>query len=269
MRSHAGKARNSTTTAISQGTQGALDIPICSIRLPGTEGASTRRNPRKANPQRQCIGSSSTPHTSSPRPSSSMPLHCRTPLVSSLHLSFPTSSSHSSPSNPSTIPASSTPPGCPLSMDLRSEGSLHSVASSQSTRSPTPDTKKRPSHPYSALIKHALIESPDERMSFQDICRSIERRFEYYRNSPTNAWKVCAMSDPLLGHLLMRWKASLRNHLSRSCEFKNVDRPGGENGRGRLWEVDRTFKIGVLNKRYCRRKEGLRRYRSGAAGDCS
>lgn len=84
----------------------------------------------------------------------------------------------------------------PTPSSPHSERSLSDAGSHASTEpyEPRPPTalNTRPPYSYSALIKQALTESPEKRMSFRDICRSIEARFEYYRirKSPTATWKV-------------------------------------------------------------------------------
>ncbi|TEB27645.1 winged helix DNA-binding domain-containing protein [Coprinellus micaceus] len=114
--------------------------------------------------------------------------------------------------------------------------SLHQICSSaEASRSPTPQgtessssstpPETRPPHSYSSLVKQALRAGSSNRMTFQEICAFIEGRFEYYRKAPN-------------------WKASLRNHLSRSLEFRNVDRRDGEIGRGRIWELNDSLKPG-------------------------
>ncbi|TEB34838.1 winged helix DNA-binding domain-containing protein, partial [Coprinellus micaceus] len=78
----------------------------------------------------------------------------------------------------------------------------------------------RPPHSYSSLVKQALSEESSKRLSFRQICEFIEGNYEYYRKAPRS------------------WKASLRNHLSRSFEFKNVGRGDGKSGCGRVWQLD-------------------------------
>ena len=179
--------------------------------------------------------------------------------------------SHRHPKDAVSLSSTSTPPckeGAPTCrISDEDQSHLPDACSSAPSRldsgSPSPECGEshspafdaRPPHSYSALIKHALAQSPHEQMSFREICHSIEERFDYYRNMGSPSWKVSTfVHRSRSGLTTPPWpKASLRNHLSRSSEFKNVDRRDGEGGRGRLWELDRSFKLGVLNKRYSRR----------------
>jgi hypothetical protein len=62
-----------------------------------------------------------------------------------------------------------------------------------------PPDKQKPNQLYSDLIKLAILGSPNNSLTFQEICQALINRFEWYKdNSKETAWKVYSSPSSIL-----------------------------------------------------------------------
>ncbi|KAK1235833.1 hypothetical protein PQX77_000923 [Marasmius sp. AFHP31] len=82
---------------------------------------------------------------------------------------------------------------------------------------------RRPPHTYKLLVQLALWESPERRLTLQEIYAAISNRFEYYRGTSEKMKK--------------RWQGSIRSMLSNKDAFLRI-RGTDQIGRGDHWEIN-------------------------------
>ncbi|KAI4204146.1 MAG: hypothetical protein LQ350_001337, partial [Teloschistes chrysophthalmus] len=100
-----------------------------------------------------------------------------------------------------------------LARGFMMESTEHIDYSSDATR----DIK--PTIPYSVMITQAILSSPDETKTLNDIYDWIKDHFAYYR------------------HLVTNWQNSIRHVLSLNPAFAKVPRGADEPGKGMKWVI--------------------------------
>ncbi|KIK66123.1 hypothetical protein GYMLUDRAFT_109330, partial [Collybiopsis luxurians FD-317 M1] len=78
-----------------------------------------------------------------------------------------------------------------------------------------------PSVPLEGLVQLAICGSSTRRLTLQEIYKTIEDRFEYFRTNKTDSWK-----------------ASIRHMLSLKAIFVQTKRPRTCPGRGNYWQLN-------------------------------
>ncbi|CAJ0932300.1 unnamed protein product, partial [Mesorhabditis belari] len=83
-------------------------------------------------------------------------------------------------------------------------------------KNPGPDDK--PNCSYSQLIKMAIMDSPEQKITLSGIYQYIANRFPYYRENKNPCWKN-----------------SVRHNLSLNKQFVKIDRTEHDTGKGSYW----------------------------------
>ncbi|KAG0206031.1 Forkhead box protein J2 [Mortierella sp. GBA30] len=78
----------------------------------------------------------------------------------------------------------------------------------------------KPTHSYSFLITTAILESPQQQLTLNDIYEWVMDRYPWYRTA------------------INGWKNSIRHNLSLNKAFMRVPRPQNEPGKGSYWKLD-------------------------------
>ncbi|KAF8924877.1 Forkhead box protein J2 [Dissophora ornata] len=78
----------------------------------------------------------------------------------------------------------------------------------------------KPTHSYSYLITTAILESPQQQMTLNEIYEWVMDRYPWYRTA------------------INGWKNSIRHNLSLNKAFMRVPRPPSEPGKGSYWKLD-------------------------------
>ncbi|KAI1311570.1 Forkhead box protein J2 [Mortierella claussenii] len=78
----------------------------------------------------------------------------------------------------------------------------------------------KPTHSYSYLITTAILESPQQQMTLNEIYEWVMDRYPWYRTA------------------INGWKNSIRHNLSLNKSFMRVPRPPSEPGKGSYWKLD-------------------------------
>ncbi|KAG0358352.1 Forkhead box protein J2, partial [Gamsiella multidivaricata] len=78
----------------------------------------------------------------------------------------------------------------------------------------------KPNHSYSYLITTAILESPQQQMTLNEIYEWVMERHPWYRTA------------------INGWKNSIRHNLSLNKAFMRVPRPPSEPGKGSYWKLD-------------------------------
>ncbi|ORY98769.1 hypothetical protein BCR43DRAFT_436603, partial [Syncephalastrum racemosum] len=108
-------------------------------------------------------------------------------------------------------------------------GSIEKNSSSQPKRHRTPSTKDihvekntegKPPYSYATLIKYAIENSPQKKLTLSEIYQWVIEHYPYYSTAGTG------------------WKNSIRHNLSLNKSFVRVARPINEPGKGSYWMVD-------------------------------
>ncbi|KAI7865599.1 hypothetical protein BDF14DRAFT_1688199, partial [Spinellus fusiger] len=82
------------------------------------------------------------------------------------------------------------------------------------------NTEGKPPYSYATLIKYAIENSPDRKLTLSDIYQWVITHYPYYNSAGTG------------------WKNSIRHNLSLNKSFTRVPRPINEPGKGSYWTVD-------------------------------
>ncbi|KAF9946861.1 Forkhead box protein J2 [Mortierella alpina] len=80
----------------------------------------------------------------------------------------------------------------------------------------------KPTHSYSFLITTAILESPQQQLTLNEIYEWVMDRYPWYRTA------------------INGWKNSIRHNLSLNKAFIRVPRPQNEPGKGSYWKLDPT-----------------------------
>ncbi|KAG0003177.1 Forkhead box protein J2 [Entomortierella chlamydospora] len=80
----------------------------------------------------------------------------------------------------------------------------------------------KPTQSYSYLITTAILESPQQQMTLNEIYEWVMDRYPWYRTA------------------INGWKNSIRHNLSLNKAFMRVPRPPSEPGKGSYWKLDPT-----------------------------
>ncbi|ESK89461.1 brain factor 1 [Moniliophthora roreri MCA 2997] len=195
---------------------------------------------------------------SSTSSSSSISMHSQNVVgYGGLEYNFPTSSHASYQRTPSatnihiaSLPPFTLPPGIDTSeaeMLLRRANNLSSGTPVKLSTLPMPLTGEKPAYPYSTLIQLAIWESPEKRLTLQEIYAAILKKFPAFREQGD------------------AWQRSIRHTLSLKKAFVNQgrDRHDLPKGRGAYWELDIQNLVG--NKR--QRKRGPSKSAKAEEGD--
>ncbi|KAI9272022.1 fork head domain-containing protein [Sporodiniella umbellata] len=82
------------------------------------------------------------------------------------------------------------------------------------------NTQGKPPYSYATLIKYAIENSPDKKLTLNEIYQWIVIHYPYYNSAGTG------------------WKNSIRHNLSLNKSFTRVPRPINEPGKGSYWKVE-------------------------------
>ncbi|GFX25476.1 forkhead box protein L2 [Trichonephila clavipes] len=133
-------------------------------------------------------------------------------------------------------------------MKLTSSISTSSKMISATTASNIPGTVKqelpRPPFSYVAMIRQAILESPNKRLTLQEIYSYVLETFPYYESKDG-------------------WKNSIRHNLSLNKCFIRVPREGGVEKKGSYWTFDTAFNDMFEGNNFRRRKRMKRPSREG------
>ncbi|KIJ24323.1 hypothetical protein M422DRAFT_194816, partial [Sphaerobolus stellatus SS14] len=80
---------------------------------------------------------------------------------------------------------------------------------------------ERPKYAMGIIIKTAILGSPRQRLTLNELYEAIELRFSYFRNVDKK----------------QSWKNSVRHTLSLKQQFLKEDRPITEPGKGHYWVI--------------------------------
>ncbi|CAF0847545.1 unnamed protein product [Didymodactylos carnosus] len=79
---------------------------------------------------------------------------------------------------------------------------------------------QKPPYSYVTLIRRAILSTPSQRMTLNEIYHSITEKYPYFKTAPP------------------KWKNSIRHNLSLNKCFKKVQRGMNDPGKGSYWTVD-------------------------------
>ncbi|KAL0089531.1 hypothetical protein J3Q64DRAFT_1614059, partial [Phycomyces blakesleeanus] len=82
------------------------------------------------------------------------------------------------------------------------------------------NTEGKPPYSYATLIKYAIENSSDRKLTLSDIYQWVIDHYPYYNSAGSG------------------WKNSIRHNLSLNKSFVRVPRPINEPGKGSYWTVD-------------------------------
>ncbi|KAI8073948.1 hypothetical protein BC940DRAFT_231598, partial [Gongronella butleri] len=82
------------------------------------------------------------------------------------------------------------------------------------------NTEGKPPYSYATLIKYAIENSQDKKLTLSEIYQWVIDHYPYYSTAGTG------------------WKNSIRHNLSLNKNFVRVPRPINEPGKGSYWTVD-------------------------------
>ncbi|GFQ97680.1 forkhead box protein L2 [Trichonephila clavata] len=102
----------------------------------------------------------------------------------------------------------------------------------------------RPPFSYVAMIRQAILESPNKRLTLQEIYSYVLETFPYYESKDG-------------------WKNSIRHNLSLNKCFIRVPREGGVEKKGSYWTFDTAFNDMFEGNNFRRRKRMKRPSREG------
>ncbi|KAL0576751.1 hypothetical protein V5O48_005241 [Marasmius crinis-equi] len=109
---------------------------------------------------------------------------------------------------------------------------------------PEPPPGERPPYSYNQLVQIAIWQSPERRLTLQEIYAAISGRFPYYRQADEELKK--------------KWQGSIRHMLSNRDAFLRL-RDTAHTGRGDYWELNFA---GLDESRRKRRKKETKRGQS-------
>ncbi|ORX62600.1 hypothetical protein DM01DRAFT_1314092 [Hesseltinella vesiculosa] len=82
------------------------------------------------------------------------------------------------------------------------------------------NTQGKPPYSYATLIRYAIENSPEQKLTLNDIYNWVLEHYSYYKTAGTG------------------WKNSIRHNLSLNKSFVRVPRPINEPGKGSYWIID-------------------------------
>ncbi|OJT03346.1 Fork head domain transcription factor slp1 [Trametes pubescens] len=103
-----------------------------------------------------------------------------------------------------------------------------------------PPNGRRPGQSIPLLSQLAILGSPQRRLTLQEIYRTLEDRFEWFRLNKHDK----------------SWQNSIRHNLSLYKCFRRVSKPITEPGKGSYWTVDYTAGAGTKRPRKRNKKTG-------------
>ncbi|CAO3658863.1 unnamed protein product [Rhizopus stolonifer] len=118
---------------------------------------------------------------------------------------------------------------CEESLPTYSQSSPSTDQSSQSRKRGTrtikdmhveKNTEGKPPYSYATLIKYAIENSQEKRLTLSEIYQWVIDHYPYYNSAGTG------------------WKNSIRHNLSLNKSFTRVPRPVNEPGKGSYWQID-------------------------------
>ncbi|XP_054709363.1 forkhead box protein F-like [Uloborus diversus] len=125
----------------------------------------------------------------------------------------------------------------PTKPDEISDPPKHSIIDPPENLTTSPDSggNSRPPYSYVAMIRRAIVESPEQKLTLQEIYNFILRHFPYYNGKPG-------------------WKNSIRHNLSLNKCFIRMPREGGGERKGSYWSFDSAYNDMFEGNNYRRRK---------------
>jgi hypothetical protein len=113
----------------------------------------------------------------------------------------------------------------------------------------------KPPFTYSALIKQALIESPDKKLTKSQVHKWFEDNFMHFRSLPANhSWKVCSKLFKIILFYILLFlysvflvKATLnKQSSSRSCFYRM---PNEHDEKNPFWAINENLYAKSLNEK--------------------
>ncbi|CDH56747.1 forkhead box protein j3-partial [Lichtheimia corymbifera JMRC:FSU:9682] len=108
------------------------------------------------------------------------------------------------------------------------------------------NTEGKPPYSYATLIKYAIENSPNKKLTLSEIYQWVIEHYPYYSTAGTG------------------WKNSIRHNLSLNKSFVRLARPINEPGKGSYWIVDYTAADAERRSRYSMSMRSGRNNRSGS-----
>ncbi|XP_015928306.2 uncharacterized protein [Parasteatoda tepidariorum] len=109
------------------------------------------------------------------------------------------------------------------------------TTSKQSSGGCNASTQDRPPYSYVAMIREAILESPEQKLTLQEIYSYVLQKFPYYNGKEG-------------------WRNSIRHNLSLNKCFVRVPREGGGEKKGSFWIFDKTYDNMFEGNNFRRRK---------------
>ncbi|KAI7884292.1 hypothetical protein K492DRAFT_183622 [Lichtheimia hyalospora FSU 10163] len=173
------------------------------------------------------------------------PPHQQLPAVPKDSISPSASSTHDLPYHGQPTPTPSCEKASTSSSSTATHPKRHRTPSTKDIHVEK-NTEGKPPYSYATLIKYAIENSPQKKLTLSEIYQWVIEHYPYYSTAGTG------------------WKNSIRHNLSLNKSFVRVARPINEPGKGSYWVVDYNAVEAEHRSRYSMSMRGGRNSRSGS-----